>query len=243
MKNLRLKPTLIALFLAGCGFYALGWISGFELLLGLIFELVFFVVARWQAPGTKLSRAEIEAYIQRLDRDVPLPDEEKKAFLEHLQAWGERDDGKPIYNLNLMRYFETLRQLPGVTLQAKSIPEANAFYEAAVKPMCLKLGVTMPFGGSVQTVMGGAQPSTNLITFAPELDNWSRVLIVRYPSRRAFFDLVSNPEYLKVMPYKLSSLMVVLTPIESEVITPDVRLLLGSALLSLFLLIGWVCAA
>ena len=37
------------------------------------------------------------------------------------------------------------------------------------------------------------------MVYRPDLDNWDRVIVVRYPGRRAFPDLVATPGYLKVM--------------------------------------------
>ena len=47
------------------------------------------------------------------------------------------------------------------------------------------------------------------MVFEPELDNWNRALVTRYPGRREFFELMTDPEYIKVSPYKLASLKVV----------------------------------
>jgi hypothetical protein len=46
---------------------------------------------------------------------------------------------------------------------------------------------------------------------------------VRYPGRRTFLQLVTDPEYLKVMPCKLASLEVVITPLLGELVIPGPR--------------------
>ncbi len=66
---------------------------------------------------------------------------------------------------------------------------------------------------------------------------------MRYPSRRAFFELISDPDYLKVMPNKLASLMVVLTPVNGDTVLPVPSVMFGGFLLFVFLLVGWVRAA
>ena len=38
------------------------------------------------------------------------------------------------------------------------------------------------------------------MVYRPDLDNWDCVIVVRYPGRRTFPDLVASPGYLKVMP-------------------------------------------
>jgi hypothetical protein len=63
------------------------------------------------------------------------------------------------------------------------------------------------------------------------------------PSFRAFLDLVSDPEYLKVMPYKLAALKVALVPVSGGPVLPDLRWVVGDGCVAVFLLAGWVRAA
>jgi hypothetical protein len=81
------------------------------------------------------------------------------------------------------------------------------------------------------------------MVYSPDLDNWDRILVVRYPGRRAFLELVTSPEYLKVMPYKLSSLEVVLTPFSVELVLPEARWIVGTGGLVSLLLLSWIRAA
>jgi len=54
-------------------------------------------------PGNKLTQAEVDNYISRLDQ-APVPKAELAQMIVHMRAWAEADDGKPVYMLNLMRY-------------------------------------------------------------------------------------------------------------------------------------------
>lgn len=210
----------------------------FELILGTLLLTLFLLVSHWQAPGSKLTQAEINDYLVKLQQ-LPWPDDEKALMLSHIKAWSEADDGRPVYMLNLMRYFPTLRPLPGVEGFQGTPAEANAHYESGVIPILAHLGVYPVFASEMQGVLGGAQPSTNLITFAPELDNWSRVLVIRYPSRRAFLELLSDPVYMSYAPYKAASLLVALAPMKGDMVFPESRQGLGAVLLILFLLAAW----
>jgi hypothetical protein len=69
------------------------------------------------------------------------------------------------------------------------------------------------------------------------------VLVVRYPNRRAFFDLISDPAYIQVMPYKLAALEVALVPVRAELVVPDLRWVLGMVLLAAFFALGWLRAS
>lgn len=97
--------------------------------------------------------------------------------------------------------------------------------------MLLKSG-SYPLVGGDTTRLRIGKSESNLMVYQKELDNWDRVLIVRYSGRRAFLSLVANPEYLNVMPYKLASLEVVLTPVSGEIVIPDLRWVAGGAFLS-----------
>ena len=215
-----------------------------EITLGVILLVLFLAVCYWQAPGHVLTKAEIDTYVQRIDQLAPLPAEQKAEFIADLRAWGEADDGKPVYMFNLMRYHTQLQPLPGTEIKATTPAEANAIYEGMTMGIALAGGVQMPVASNVQGVRKGSTPSTNLIGHAVDADNWSRLLVVRYPCRRAFFELVGNPEYLtKMMPYKFAALHVDLVPTDGVGIMPDLRLLLGFGSLVIFLTFGWLRAS
>lgn len=212
----------------------------FELIVGAILLAVFFVASALQAAST-LTKAEVDRYIATLEKSLPPDWEERAEFIARLRAWGESDDGRPVYMLNVMRLFDQNKPMSGVPASMKPA-EANALYEEAVTPLLFKSGSYPLFGGDTMRI-GAGQKKSNLIVYEPELDNWDRVLVVRYPGRRTFFELVTNPEYLKVMPYKLASLKVVLTPVKGDMVVPDLRWVVGGVCLALFLLVGWVRAA
>jgi hypothetical protein len=77
----------------------------------------------------------------------------------------------------------------------------------------------------------------------PALEKWSRVLVVRYPSRRAFLELLADPDYAPIEPYKFMALEVVLVPVTAELLVPDLRVLVGGLLLTGYLAVGWVRSA
>lgn len=214
----------------------------FEIIFAAVLLALFLAFAHWQAPGNKLSATEISDYLAKLE-DSPIPPDEKAAVLQHFKAWAEADDGQPVYMLNLMRYLPKLRtDVPGVEGFSGTAEQANAYYEQGIAPVVMRLGVSVMFASEMQGVVAGEQPSSNLITYEPEVDNWDRVLIVRYPSRRAFFDLVTDPEYQPYVPYKLASVVVALTPMKGDVILPDSIPGLGAMLLILFLTVTAVRA-
>ena len=208
-----------------------------EVVLGIVMVLLFLAVSAWQSSET-LTKAEVDQYIDIMEKNLPIEMEERNEFIARMREWGKRDDGKPVYMLNLMRYFDRIKPVAGVP-ETLTPMEANDYYEDVAKPMLLKSGSYPIFGGDTLGILEG-QKKSNLIVFEPELDNWDRALVVRYSGRRAFFELVTDPEYLKVMPYKRASLKYVLTPVSGDIVIPDIRWIAGGICLTIFLLVGWL---
>jgi uncharacterized protein (DUF1330 family) len=212
-----------------------------EMILGAVLAAAFFAVWVWQSAG-KLSQAELHHYIGILEKELPQEMEDRAEFIARLRAWGENDDGRPVFMLNLMRYHDQLKPFPGAPTSGTPA-EVNAQYEAATTPMLIKRGGYPLVAGPTTRIRSGQNPESNLMVFNPDKDNWDRVVIVRYPGRRTFLDLLASPDYIKVMPYKLSSLEVVLTPVSGELVIPDLRWIVGGGCLAFFLVVGWVRAA
>ncbi len=212
----------------------------FEAILAVVLIVLFLGISAWQSTR-KLSKAEVDHYIGILDQHLPKGMEERAEFLSRLRAWGENDDGKPVYMLNLMRFYDELKRLPGGPTTGTP-EEANAHYEEAARPLLLKNGGYAIMAGETTRIWGGKRPESNLAVYKSELDNWDRVLVVRYPGRRTFLHLVTNPDYLKLMPYKVAALEVVLTPVSGKLVIPDLRWVAGGLFLAIFLLVGWVRA-
>ncbi len=199
-----------------------------------IFLGLFLAFWLWHSPlRGKLTPEEIDRYLGGA-QELPLPPEERTAALARLRAWAEADDGKPVYMLNLMRFYPQLRSFPG-TPDFQGTPEqANEFYEKGVLMMLLKrAGYPM---------VGGRAHGRNLIEVPAALDNWSRVVVVRYPSRRAFLSLLADPAYAPYEPYKFMALEIALVPVSKDLMIPDLRWVVGGILVILFLAVGWIRA-
>ena len=66
--------------------------------------------------------------------------------------------------------------------------------------------------------------------------------MVRYPSRRTFLKLLSDPSYGPLEPYKFMALEIDLVPVSGDKVIPDFRWIVGGGLLALFLAVGWARA-
>lgn len=223
--------------------------SRFTLVLGLLCVAAFVAFWLWQTPGalgSRLTPADVERYVARLEQ-LPVPAEEKVGAIARMRTWAEADDGRPVLMLNLMRYHEDLRRWPGAPAFDGTPQQSNDYYESQVIPIALGLGAYPLAGGEAQgrdvLVLGGPTRGLDVHAAEAQLDDWSRVLLMRYPNRRAFLDLVTDPRYLPNLPYKLMALQVVLVPTTADVVIPEWRWLSGGLLLILFLAVGWWRAA
>lgn len=93
------------------------------------------------------------------------------------------DDGQPVVMLNLVRY----RPDGGEALYGE--------YLSLAGPVLGRLGAEVLFAGN------GSIPLA-----ATSGDKWDAVALVRYPNRRAFADLLADPDYQKADPIRVSAL-------------------------------------
>ena len=186
----------------------------FEWLFGAVLAALFVAFWIWQTPSNlqKLSSAEIDTYLQRMEGKLPGKPAEQGAFLARMRSFGLADDGRPVYMLNAMRYYPQLKRGPGMEGVRGTPAEANAIYEKAVMPILFRLGAYPLFGGETMDVRADGKTHSNLEGFDTAIDDWNRILVVRYPSRRTFFELLSDPQWLKFASYKIAALELVLVP-------------------------------
>lgn len=95
----------------------------------------------------------------------------------------DEDDGGPVVMLNLLRF------------AGQEGREQYARYAAGVGPFLERVGASVLYAGACSTLLVGA-----------EAHRWDAVLVVRYPSRTAFAQMVSDPDYLKVSELRTSAL-------------------------------------
>src|SRR5262249_23267234 len=113
--------------------------------------------------------------------------------------------------------------------------QANEFYEKSV--------MWLLFRRAGYPLVGGRPQANALLEAPPALDGWGRVVIVRYPNRRAFLSLLADPAYAPLGPSKFLALEFVWVPVAGGLRVPDLRLVVGGGLLVLFLAVGWILAA
>jgi uncharacterized protein (DUF1330 family) len=101
---------------------------------------------------------------------------------EAMAAFAGRAPEGPVYMLNLLEFVPD------------GGAERYAEYGAAVAPLFEKAGGKPIFAG---------RPAESLIGEGP----WDMVLLVSYPTRQAFLDMVSSPEYQEIEHLRSESLV------------------------------------
>lgn len=202
------------------------------LVLGVVCLLLFLGLHIWQSPGGRgLTASEVDTYLDRVEQQLDLAPSAKPALLRRLRDWAEDDDGKPVHMLNVMRFRDRLMPPAGTEPPAGTPQSINARYEAAAAPLILKRGGYPLLSGSVL--------GANVVESPPVLDNWDRIAVVRYPNRRAFLEMISDPSYAGLEAQKLMAVELILVPFRTDLKLPDPRWPVGMLLLAVFLATGW----
>jgi uncharacterized protein (DUF1330 family) len=91
---------------------------------------------------------------------------------QDLKRFLQEDDGNPIVMLNLLRFKDSGR-------------ESYNKYAREIVPFLEQVGGEVVYFGDTSTPL--VQPQAG--------NDWDAVLLVRYPSRAAFSQMVANPDY------------------------------------------------
>jgi uncharacterized protein (DUF1330 family) len=97
--------------------------------------------------------------------------------------------------INLLRYRERAAYPEGFEAEPCSGREAYLRYGAEAARRIASVGGRMLWMGSVRATV-----------IAPESEEWDDAVLVEYPSRKAFFEMVSQPEYQAVAPHRTAAL-------------------------------------
>jgi len=101
---------------------------------------------------------------------------------EQFKALASSEDESPIVMVNLIRFKE---RATGID-EGKTGAEAYAIYGRNIAPyLAAAGGEVIAATNSVESVIG------------PEEPEWDMVLLVRYPSRKAFVGMITDPGYQK----------------------------------------------
>ena len=106
---------------------------------------------------------------------------------EQIQALVESELETPVVMLNLLKFAERQAGDGGEGAVAGSGRDSYARYGDRVRSMLEKVGGRVLWQGRADSVVIGG-----------EADDWDAVILVEYPSRKAFLEMTSSPKYQEV---------------------------------------------
>jgi uncharacterized protein (DUF1330 family) len=114
---------------------------------------------------------------------------------ERVQELLDGADDAPIVMINLLRYRSRAVYPEGSAAEPCTGREAYGRYGAAVIQLISASGGRVLWMGSVQATV-----------IAPDGEQWDDAILVEYPSRKAFVEMVSKPEYLAAAAHRTAAL-------------------------------------
>jgi uncharacterized protein (DUF1330 family) len=111
------------------------------------------------------------------------------------QLLADASDESPIVMINLLRYRNRADYPQGSGAAPCSGREAYQRYGALVLPMLGEVGASVLWRGSAKQMVIG-----------PEGEHWDEVLLVQYPSRRAFLTMVGRADYQQAVAHRRAAL-------------------------------------
>jgi len=106
---------------------------------------------------------------------------------EQIQALLDSDLEAPVVMLNLLKFAERATGGGGNDDGAQSGRDSYTRYGDRVRSMLEQTGARILWQGRADSVVIGG-----------EADEWDAVILVEYPSRKAFIDMTSSPKYEEV---------------------------------------------
>ena len=113
---------------------------------------------------------------------------------DQIKGFIEQGGDKPIYMVNLLKFKEKA-SYPDKRETNLTGEEAYAIYAEEVAGHLAKVGGKPVFGGEVERLMLGEVE-----------DLWDKVAIAMYPSRKAMFQMINDPDYIISAQHRVAGL-------------------------------------
>ncbi len=177
----------------------------------------------WQGP---LSRTEIDGFMKAVEQIELYKDND--LIKSRMRAFLEADDGKEFFMVNLLRYRTAPQPFDGMK-PGESAREVMQRYSGAFMPSIL--------GRAGWMVSGGRSASPDLERWGVEPDaEWEVYGLIRYRSRRDLAEIISNPAFDSVHPYKFAAIEATRAfPVAPAIVVLGPKLVVGLVILVLVL--------
>ena len=113
---------------------------------------------------------------------------------DQIKGFSEQGGDKPIYMVNLLKFKEKA-SYPDKRETNLTGEEAYAIYAEEVAGHLAKVGGKPVFGGEIERLMLGEVE-----------DLWDKVAIAMYPSRKAMFQMINDPDYIVSAQHRVAGL-------------------------------------
>lgn len=170
---------------------------------------------------------EVERYMKAVERVHVFGDND--AIKARLRSFLEADDGREFFMVNLLRYRAAPQPFEGMRAGETS-RETMERYAGAFMPAILSRAGWL--------VSGGRAAAQDLERWGVEPDaDWEFYGLVRYRSRRDLVEIISDPAFDNVHPYKFAAIEATRAfPVSPAVMLLSPRLVAALAILVLLLL-------
>lgn len=120
----------------------------------------------------------------------------RNAFVDKVQSLlAGIADGKPVVMINLLRYRDQADYGPESDAKPCTGREAYQRYSQETLRFLTAIGAQVIWHGSAKAVILG-----------PKTEQWDTAFLVRYPSKQAFLEMISNPDYQAVTKHRTAAL-------------------------------------
>ncbi|WP_417467715.1 hypothetical protein [Maricaulis sp.] len=162
----------------------------------------------YSGTGQPMNATEIAGYLEAIAAQDQVPG--GRLDLDDLRAFMEADDGRPVFTVNRYR-FNAIADYPAGSGYSGTGLEAYDRFAAVMVPLMLARGSHPAFGSRVDAEAG---------------NDWDRIVIVRYRSRRDLVDLFATDAFAEGSIHKWASSSAIDRMIVDGRTIPDGRMMI-----------------
>ena len=194
----------------------------------LVLTLIYAIFFLWYTDlGGKLNSAEIEIYLVKLQENskakgVLSPEALKvsKVTFKKIEKFMREDSGKQFLMVNNIDMSENPENIEGAQQGETANQLMDRYMEHMYPELLKRASHPIFFGNSILQAVD--------IVGIENAEDWDSIALMRYKSRRAFMEVVSNPKILGKHEFKVAALdKTIAYPVEPFIYLSDPRMLLA----------------
>lgn len=195
--------------------------------------MVYGIFFLWYTDlGGKLSAGEIAMFTEKMQENRPAyasasPDAAAaRALFDDLQRFMQEDSGRQFFMVNNIDLSENPEQIAGAEPMETAEQLMGHYMEHMFSQLLLRACHPVFIGEAVLSALD--------VAGIDNAKNWDQAALMRYKSRRAFMEIVTNPKMRDKHEFKIAALdKTIAYPVEATLYLGDPRLLLALLLVIL----------